>query len=190
MNKDDRRAKRTDKAFKTALIELMKTKDIKDITINELANQADIHRATFYTHYEDIYDLYNRIENSAIEYISSLLDWEPGHVYKDNFKVFADYIYANTELFGVLLSGQSFFDRLCAIVKERYIDICKNEIHNDTLPDIWLAMSEYHIRGSLSMIAMLVRKNTLPPEDKLIDLIYQLDCHFDLLLDKLKYNKQ
>ena len=41
----------------TSLLDLTKEKPINKITIAELSQQADIGRGTFYTHYEDIYDL-------------------------------------------------------------------------------------------------------------------------------------
>lgn len=186
MNKDDKRARKTDRELQKALISLMKEKELKDITVRELAQKADVHRATFYTHYEDIYDLYRQIEDCATDYICSLLNWEPNHIYKENFLEFVNYLYENTEFCGVLFSNQSFLDKLCAIIKEKYIDICRNEIHKEKVPEIWTAMSEYHIRGYVGLISMLLKKNILPEKEKLVSLLYQLDCHFDTLLDKLE----
>ena len=56
--KTDRRSLRTQSAIKKALEELLAEKNISEISITELTERADIHRATFYLHYEDIYDLY------------------------------------------------------------------------------------------------------------------------------------
>lgn len=53
----DRRSTRTKQAIKQAFLDLTKEKPINKITIAELSQQADIGRGTFYTHYEDIYDL-------------------------------------------------------------------------------------------------------------------------------------
>lgn len=44
------------KLFKLLFAKLISNKDIKDITIKELCEEADINKSTFYLHYRDIYD--------------------------------------------------------------------------------------------------------------------------------------
>lgn len=61
-----RRSKRTKHAIKQAFLDLTKEKPINKITIAELSQQADIGRGTFYTHYEDIYDLRSKIIEESI----------------------------------------------------------------------------------------------------------------------------
>ena len=63
MKKEDRRVKKTEKALAEALSKLLVDKKIQNITIRELTETADLHRSTFYTHYTDIYDLYEKLEN-------------------------------------------------------------------------------------------------------------------------------
>ena len=53
----DLRIERTRKCIKDAFIELRKSKPIEKITVKELAALASINKATFYSHYNDIYDL-------------------------------------------------------------------------------------------------------------------------------------
>jgi AcrR family transcriptional regulator len=55
-NKEDLRVRRTKKALFTAFFEMVKTKTIDEITVNELCEEAGIRRATFYKHYADKYD--------------------------------------------------------------------------------------------------------------------------------------
>ena len=47
MSKNDRRSKRTEAALLNALAELLKQKQLRKITINELVSLADLHRSTF-----------------------------------------------------------------------------------------------------------------------------------------------
>lgn len=54
MNKDDRRSKKTEKALLRALSELLEQKQLREITVNELVQRADLHRSTFYTHHMTI----------------------------------------------------------------------------------------------------------------------------------------
>ena len=53
----DLRTERTKRSIANAFLELRKQKDIEKITVKELAELAYINKATFYTHYHDIYDL-------------------------------------------------------------------------------------------------------------------------------------
>ena len=48
----DRRQRKTREAIFTAFIELLSKKDFAQITVREIINQADIGRATFYSHFE------------------------------------------------------------------------------------------------------------------------------------------
>ena len=62
----DLRIERTRKCIKDAFIELRKNKSIEKITVKELAALASINKATFYSHYSDIYDLSEQLENETI----------------------------------------------------------------------------------------------------------------------------
>ena len=51
----DRRSRRTRNALTTALMALLKERPLKSITVTELAELADVNRATFYVHFQDVY---------------------------------------------------------------------------------------------------------------------------------------
>ena len=53
----DLRQKKTLAAIRTAFLELLGKKPLEKITVKELAEKAQISKATFYLHYQDIYDL-------------------------------------------------------------------------------------------------------------------------------------
>lgn len=65
-NKTDRRVIKTKRAIHNAFVELVTTKDIKDITVRDIARLADINRKTFYNHYTDIGELVIEMENEII----------------------------------------------------------------------------------------------------------------------------
>ena len=60
--KMDRRVRRTKALLLQGLIQLMEEKDIKDISVKELSDLADINRGTFYLHYSDVYNMLGKIE--------------------------------------------------------------------------------------------------------------------------------
>jgi AcrR family transcriptional regulator len=59
--KKDLRYARTRKSIMDAFIELSGKKDFKDITIKDITTEAMINRVTFYYHFEDKYDLLEKV---------------------------------------------------------------------------------------------------------------------------------
>lgn len=56
-NKQDLRVKRTHRLLAESLLKLMKKMPFEKITITDICENAMVHRTTFYTHFEDKYDL-------------------------------------------------------------------------------------------------------------------------------------
>ncbi|HEX9012680.1 MAG TPA: TetR family transcriptional regulator [Anaerolineaceae bacterium] len=56
----DPRVKRTRKLINQAFVDLMNEKGFQAITVQDIADRAEVNRATFYAHYEDKYDLLDR----------------------------------------------------------------------------------------------------------------------------------
>ena len=64
---NDRRIKKTDKAIRKAFIDLLSGKPFAEITIQDIADKADISRSTFYDHYTDKYQLIDTIYSEITE---------------------------------------------------------------------------------------------------------------------------
>lgn len=69
-DKVDRRVKYTKMVLKESFINLLEKKDISQISIKEICEDADINRATFYAHYSDQYDLLKKIEAELVDNIN------------------------------------------------------------------------------------------------------------------------
>lgn len=69
-----RSAIRSRKLIKAAFLEIAAEKEISKITIKELTEKANINRGTFYSHYNDVYDVLEHIEDDIIENLSLFLD--------------------------------------------------------------------------------------------------------------------
>lgn len=67
MKKQDQRTRLTRMLIRQALTTLLHQKPIQSISIRELCELAGINRGTFYSHYEDIYDLLNQLEQEMLE---------------------------------------------------------------------------------------------------------------------------
>lgn len=69
----DRRVRRTKNLLIQSLTKLLMAKDLKDISVLELTELADINRGTFYLHYRDVYDLYEKTENEILDKFNSII---------------------------------------------------------------------------------------------------------------------
>lgn len=67
--KQDRRINKSQEAIKQAFFEISSTKQFEQITVQAIADQANINRSTFYAHYYDKYDLLDKIEDDYIKLI-------------------------------------------------------------------------------------------------------------------------
>ncbi len=75
--KEDRRLKMTRRLLKDALVELMKTRSIHEISVKKLCETADVNRSTFYRHYESQYDLCQEILDDVSAEIYVLIERRP-----------------------------------------------------------------------------------------------------------------
>ena len=65
---------RTESAIKEALLRLIESKKLADITVSELARAAGISRSTFYQHYCNPADVYDALVKQFVEQLSPLVD--------------------------------------------------------------------------------------------------------------------
>ena len=68
--KNDRRVLRTRKLLWEALIALIEEKDYAEITVQDIADRANVNRVTFYLHYRDKQDL---LENSVAAILDNMV---------------------------------------------------------------------------------------------------------------------
>ena len=63
----DMRVVKTRRAIRNALIELVEEKDVGKITVKELCERAEISKPAFYSHYGNIYDVVDEVENEVVQ---------------------------------------------------------------------------------------------------------------------------
>lgn len=92
MNFTDLRIIRTQEQFQNALLELLETKELKEITVKEICDKANMSRNAFYQHYGYKEDLYDQMIAKATERIrESLAPIIPdiSHLKKDTIQAYA-----------------------------------------------------------------------------------------------------
>lgn len=65
--KEDRRVRYTKKAIKDSFLQLLEQKPIEKISVTEICRDADINRGTFYSHYNDPFDLKEKLVQELVE---------------------------------------------------------------------------------------------------------------------------
>jgi len=73
--KTDRRTRRTRHSLTHAMVDLVTEKRFDDITVQNLIDRADIGRSTFYTHFRDKEDLFQKNWEGFLEFCVEQIDW-------------------------------------------------------------------------------------------------------------------
>jgi len=152
----DKRCRKTRKAIKTSLIKLMSEKNISDITITEIAEEADINRKTFYAHYRDIYDILDEIENDLIEKLFHILNnteilksmYNPYPLLKE----LTSEINKDFEFYKLLVQSKdynSLLNKIQGVFKDRFLELTKDTIKIDR--DILSFMIDFVSSGITSV---------------------------------------
>ncbi|MCX4849136.1 TetR/AcrR family transcriptional regulator [Streptomyces sp. NBC_00893] len=71
---EDRRTRRTRRALGGALVELVLERGFSALTVEDITEQADVARATFYAHFKGKDDLFARVTSDLIEQLVQRLE--------------------------------------------------------------------------------------------------------------------
>ena len=145
--KNNKRRRASQEKIEKAFIELLQTRDIKEITVSDLIKTTELNRSTFYANYIDIYDLADKTREKLENDFSNL---------------FANYDYFNErtgalKLFKHIKDNQIFY--------KTYFKLCYDDMHLVSIYDTVRAEKEridsnikYHIeffRNGLNAIIKL-----------------------------------
>ena len=124
----DRRVRKTKRQLRLALMQLMSEKNVKDISVRELAAIADINRGTFYIHYKDVYDLLSQLEEEMAQGLIKVC--RAHHAEESSGSTFPylndlyRFIKENADLCRVLLGAngdKAYTDRICQILRDEHL---------------------------------------------------------------------
>ena len=109
--KNNKRRRDSQEKLEKAFIELLQSRDIKEITVSDLIKNADLNRSTFYANYIDIFDLADKTREK---------------LENDFTNLFADYDYFN-ERSGALKMFQHIKDN--QLFYQTYFKLCYDDQH-------------------------------------------------------------
>jgi AcrR family transcriptional regulator len=162
--KTDGRVRYTKMVIKESLLQLLAEKPIQKITVTEICELAQINRATFYTHYRDVFDLLEQIENELFAELSATIiteDQDPDRLTREIIRV----IEGNIALCRVLFSengDKMFLRRIVDSARERTIADWHRHYPHATTQQLDLLYT-FIASGSVGMIEQWVRMGMQGP---------------------------
>ncbi len=106
MTNVDRRIAKTQEAIKKAVLELMAEKPFDDITMQDIADRADINRGTIYLHYQDKYDLLDKLIEAHFHEMEEMEQWACELAWRDALVPFFEYFEINFLFFSTMLASK------------------------------------------------------------------------------------
>lgn len=179
MNSNDKRTMKTEAALHEALINLLMEKDISRITVKEVTEKAEIHRITFYAHYQDIYELYEEIKQKALKEISDFVSADSNHQYEEYYAQIAHYAYENKWIFHIIFNNPSIQSQAVNILEERYLKIWLYEDHLSEITSEMRYMTAYNIEGCIGILKHWWQDNYSEPIEKVIGYLRRANRIFD-----------
>lgn len=174
----DRRTARTRKAIRDALAQLLMDRELSKVTVKDITDIADINRGTFYKHYLDIYDLYDKTEQDILVEISDLVLRLQELPTDKFFTELIDYINENRTVFRMIFSPnvkvtlRTKFGK-CMTGLFRQVGSEKFDIgFGDTRLRY---ITEYRTQGCISVISQWVTEGFTEPKEFIVGTITELD---------------
>ena len=175
---EDRRVRKTKKALREGLIELLNEKSIQSITVRELTDRADIHRSTFYANFDDVYELYSHMEDNIIQEISGLVSMDCAIKPMVFYTGLLDYINSNRQLSRLFFGGNistTFFERLTGLFKQSCIDCWRKMYNIAGVSEEMDFYVQFCLSGGLGVIGMWVSRDFEYPRETLVAMLSDVD---------------
>ena len=171
MTKSESKFYNTAIKMQNALIELLEKKDFSDISIVEICQKADVNRSTFYSHYQNTYDLLTETHQSFIKRffdsfdndftsISDLSADESIFISPEYLVPYLEFVKANRRIFKVYMNNLNqfnveelyslFFDKVFVPVFD------KNGITDKTLINY---MARFYLQGITAITTEWINNN-------------------------------
>ncbi|QLY78933.1 TetR/AcrR family transcriptional regulator [Clostridium intestinale] len=175
--KGNRRILYTKNIIKESLIELLKDKEIHQVTVTDICKKADVNRGTFYSHYKDAFDLLQSMEDELFNQVIVYLTEIPVEDYTDILliKVF-ELIVENKELCEVLFCKQKdskILDRILYVANKANLD---KIINTPGFTDAYLNyLLKYTIGGIVAVVQTWLENDLVESPRELLAIINNIN---------------
>ena len=101
--KNNKRRRESQEKIEKAFIELLQTREIKDIRVSDLIKMTELNRSTFYANYIDIFDLADKTKEKLENATKIELEFDSSADEKDQYERYLAWIWVDDELLQNLL---------------------------------------------------------------------------------------
>lgn len=180
VKKTDLRVIKTKNLIYNTLIELMKDKTFEEIKVSDICNKSLINRSTFYSHYEDKYDLLVDFINSLKnEFISELnknnSKLNNKEYYIELIKIFLNHIEERKEMYAsIIINNRN------SIMMDILLDVVNNDLLNKMNTDEFKTsipndiIAKFYLGGVINIGVEWLKDNKKYSKDDIINYITQL----------------
>ena len=125
--KEDLRVKKTKKALYAAFMRLLEKKPFEEITVNELCDEADVRRATFYKHYADKFAFLMAFTHTLRDRFDHFIWKDSGYATSTEYYVayakgIVNYITEHPAAIDNIVKSSLFSHMLAIILEQNYKD--------------------------------------------------------------------
>lgn len=183
MNKHEVKFANTAKRIQQALIDLLNTKDFYEISISEICEKANINRSTFYSHYDNTYDLLKETQESLLQEFKDHFDIDENFILtanKENSYLlvpeyivpFLEYVRNNRKIFKVYMNNLGNFNSeltYSQILNQLLVPICSRFGVSDNKTIDY--MCTFFINGILAIVKNWLNNNCNDSIEYICDII-------------------
>lgn len=176
--KIDRRTLKTKNAIFEALADLMSEKELRQITVRDISDRADIHRVTFYKHFMDIYDVYEQLNKIILSDIGLLItelgEESPTKFYYNILKYVKDHPVYFKMIFSPHNTNALYQNLLKMFIGlERMI--MSEKLGTNLSEYVLISVIRYHVNGCFAVIADWVMNGFKQPQEYIIEMLSRFD---------------
>ncbi|MGE5372411.1 MAG: TetR/AcrR family transcriptional regulator [Solirubrobacterales bacterium] len=172
LQKTDRRVRRTKRILAVTLVDLLKEKPLNRITVKEITEIADVNRATFYRHYQDVYDMFHQVEDDLLAEFKKAVTAQPVRGLDDlrgfYVRIF-EFVGENAD-FGQMLAGTNREMSLVEKCKD-IVDDFLNDARTNNLPPVDRFANAFVVAGFVEVVKTWLNENMPVPPARMAEYI-------------------
>jgi len=171
MKKEDHRIRLTRLLLKETIIELLREFHISKITVKMLCERANISRSTFYTHYDNPFDLLNQLESEIYQVLQEIFSSQ--ETLQTITKNLLDYVVKNKNIFQVLLSkngSAQFMEKMMKLAQE----IREENCDRPTNSQLRIYIHRFTVTGTISVLQLWLENDMPETTEYMAELVINL----------------
>lgn len=173
--KTDLRVIKTKNLIYNTLIELMKDKTFEEIKVSDICSKALINRSTFYSHYEDKYDLLVDFINSLKDEFVTELNKNSSNLntkeyYIELIKIFLNHIEERKEMYtSIMINNRNsiMMDILLSVVNNDLLKKMSKDEFKSSIPDDIIV--KFYLGGVINLGVEWLKDNTKYSKEEIIN---------------------